>query len=233
MKSKLYNYLLSNAFCLPTTLISQKFKIEASFLIGSLSSEKLNGMRAVVYDKNTLPSVILDIYPTSFKKTFSAFCVKGTRNLFKNLHFGTYVSYTHHKFGFEYTSSRQNQEVIYFANHLLNIQKIGVGIEPIFMLKYIDVGLMYGIEFNTMDFEHGWVKSSEHFKLNDLNSKMLRPTINHAIGINIQFKLPIHKKGELIGGFQLIEHLNNKVTDILYEFTYTSKTFHFGYRFHL
>jgi hypothetical protein len=230
MRTKIYLLLAFLVFSLNENLYAQEYHIEAGILLGNVSFERLNGERTLVINKNALPQVISEINPTYFDKSFTGFQIKGTKKLHNILHVGTHVSYSKHKFGLDYAISNIGNNNYFHANHLLNIKKLGVGIETILMWKYLDLGLLFGISMNSNEFERGFVKSADHFKMNNLEKQSFNMTKNGYFGMNLQAKLPLHKKGLIYGGVQFAEQLKNNVIKNHYQISYTTISFSFGYR---
>ncbi len=233
MRTKIYLLLALLVFSLKENLYAQEYHIEAGILLGNVSFERLNGERTLVINKNALPNVISEINPTYFDKGFTGLQIKGTKKLHNILHVGTHISYTKHAFGLDYAISNIGNNNYFHANQLLNIKKLGIGLETILMGQYFDFGLMLGISINSNEFERGFVKSADHFKINNLEKQSFNMTKNGYFGMNLQAKLPLQKKGLIYGGVQFAEQLRNSIIKHHYQISYTTISFSLGYRHQL
>jgi hypothetical protein len=232
MKTKIHIVAIFGLSIFTNVLYCQKYFVEGSFAIGALSSKKLNGKFVNVVDLNNFPLDTPEESEQSVSDTWYAIQGKFGLKLHKRLALGLHTSFTKHQFAFRSASYTKANETTYFSDHHVEISKFEIGSDISLAWKYLDLSLIVGVGINDQILIKGMTKSSEHFKILDFKNQTLGATINGFIGLGFYLKYPINEQNNIIGGFEVIEQLSNKVVKDYYQVSYTTVAFQLGIRYY-
>jgi len=219
-------------FIIPNIILCQKYFVEASYIVGTLSSKKLNGKFTKTERPENFPLAIPESLESSVSDTWQAMQAKFGIKFHKRLVLGLHTSYTKHQFAFRYATSTKSFETTYFSNHHVEISKLSIGTDLSLAWHYFDLSLIAGVAINNQILHNGLTKSSEHFKILDLKNQKIGSTINTYIGAGLSLKYPINANHTIIGGLQIIGQLPNKIVKDYYQVSYISVALQLGYRYY-
>lgn len=232
MKTKFHVVAIFGLSIFTNILFSQKYFVEASYAIGSISNKKLNGQFVKTKRPENFPLPVPEGFESSISDTWYAIQGKFGMPLKKRLVLGLHTSFTKHQYAFTYASSKKPLETTYFSDHHVEISKISIGTDLSLAWKFLDLSLIFGVAINDQNIRKGMTKSSEHFKILDLKNQKIGSTINTYIGVGLSLKYPINANHTLIGGLQIIRQLPNRIAKDYYQVSYITVALQVGYRYY-
>ncbi len=232
MKTKIHIVAIFGLSIFTNVLYCQKYFVEGSFAIGALSNKKLNDKFVNLVDLNNFPLETPEKSEKSVPDNWYAIQGKFGLKLHNRLALGFHASYTKHQFAFRSASFTKTNETTYFSDHHVEISKFEIGSDISLVWKYLDLSLIFGVGLNDQNIRKGMTKSSEHFKILDLKNQTLGATINGFIGLGFYLKYPINEQNNIIGGFEVMEQLSNKVVNDYYQVSYTTVALQLGFRYY-